>query len=318
MVIISIEKGSAFITIAFIISNELQITEQTYSNIIEPLKSSLNSTLGQSIVGNLIDNEPILEITDDKRIIEFINHKSINLLQNTDVINQIDIGEIKKEIQNILLKQKNKNYEFIFDKFGLFEQIEQKVREDIKNNDIEVIIIGETIIANKYLFKEQINKNDEEEVQCFLYHGTKLANHTKIISNHFLMPGQNIIRKQNDKGYYGKGIYATDNIFYASKYSNGYKTLKPNEKISVIGCLGIYNPNHSNEIFDLTQHGLALPDDIIKSYGIHYALVGSKNNFYPITEIEKDKNFIVATEYVFPNKYQLIPLCSFTIMRTSF
>lgn len=323
MIIVNIEKGSTFITIAFIISDEFGETKQIYSRIIKPLKESLNSSLGKSIVGNIMDVEPIFDFPDNQKIVEFVNHRSINLLQNAEVLNEIDPEGIKNEIREILLRRKNKNFEFIFKNFELFEEIENKVRKDIEISDIESIIIGETIIANKYYeeylkIKEKINTIGEEETQCFLYHGTKLSNQPKIIRNHFLMPGQDMIGPQIDNGYFGKGIYATDNIFYASMYSNGYKILKFNEKVSVIGCLGIFSESHSSEILDATQDGLTLPDDKIKFYGIHHALIGSKNNYYPIVENDKDKSFIVANELVFPNKYQIIPFCSFTVMRTPF
>ena len=42
------------------------------------------------------------------------------------------------------------------------------------------------------------------------------------------MPGQDKLPNKTDSGYYGKGIYATENMFYASKYANGYKDLEFN------------------------------------------------------------------------------------------
>lgn len=52
---------------------------------------------------------------------------------------------------------------------------------------------------------------------------------------------------------------------------------------------------------------------------IHLALVGSSNDFRPpITEDGIDENFVVAHELVFPNKYQIIPICTFLVMRAQY
>lgn len=41
-------------------------------------------------------------------------------------------------------------------------------------------------------------------------------------------------------------------------------------------------------------------------------------SFYQLKKSDIDKNIIVADEYVFPYKYQIIPICSFTVMRTDY
>lgn len=47
-------------------------------------------------------------------------------------------------------------------------------------------------------------------------------------------------------------------------------------------------------------------------------MVGSNNRFEPITNDERENNLIIAEEFVFPKKYQIIPICSFTVMRTDY
>ena len=200
----------------------------------------------------------------------------------------------------------------------------EKTLKNIQKNGIELIIIGETIIADEYfdeyeLIRNRIKSNNEEETEYFLYHGTSLEKQSRIIQEHFLQPGQNKIEKQLDNGFYGKGIYATNNIFYASIYSKGYQPLYCNDKATVLGCIGIYSQSHSEIINDLQQDWLTLPEDRISHYGIHQALVGSSNKqFYPINKNKKDENFIFAKEFVFPNRFQIIPVVSFIIKRTSY
>lgn len=164
-----------------------------------------------------------------------------------------------KEASLLLWKENNNKYwSYIFSNIDLFEEAEKQILKDIQNNAFEMIITGHTIIANKYLsqynkIKAKIPQNDV--FKCFLYHGSRLNNHTKIIKNHFLMPGKDAM-EQTDKGYYGKGIYATENMFYASIYGNEYNVLKYYEKTSIICCRVIYNKSKIKDINNLKYFGL--------------------------------------------------------------
>ena len=66
---------------------------------------------------------------------------------------------------------------------------------------------------------------------------------------------------------------------------------------------------------DLSYKGKKIDKDIEKNYGINHALVGISNEFLPISESEKEDNDIYGEEFVFADKYQIIPICSFTMMR---
>lgn len=66
----------------------------------------------------------------------------------------------------------------------------------------------------------------------------------------------------------------------------------------------------------MSYKGKEIESDVKENYGIHKVLVGNKNKFYPIQPNEKEKNDIVAEEYVFPQKYQICPILSLMIMRT--
>lgn len=131
--------------------------------------------------------------------------------------------------------------------------------KDVSQNEIELIIVAQTIITNKNIkkYNEIVKKikPDYNRKQLFLYHGTALKNHQLIVNNHFLMPGQDELPNKTDSGYYGKGIYATDNMFYASKYANGYKGLNFNGKTHVICCMSVYDTSKVNELHDLSFYG---------------------------------------------------------------
>ena len=147
-----------------------------------------------------------------------------------------------------------------------------------------------------------------------LYHGSRMDNHSKIVKSHFKMPGKDEV-KQLDPGYYGKGIYATDNIFYASMYGNGFSYLKYNEIAPVICCISIYNESNIKEIHDKSFYGKEIPEEITKSYGIHHAMVGNSTKYWPVSPSDMKKSFLVAGEFVFPLKYQIMPICSILVMR---
>lgn len=290
-----------------------------FNEIISPIKDKLKSAMGKSIVGNLVE-EPKIKTIDEEESTKTLNKKSINVLQNAHCVDEIKLTEIKSEISKHLHDEiAYKNLELIFSNEELFEEAEKQVRKDIESNPHEMVIIGHTIIANKYFdeynkIKSKIPKDDL--IEKFLYHGTRLANHQSIVRKHFSIPGQDKV-EQRDEGFYGRGIYANENMFYASMYANGHE-LETNEKASVFCCSAIYNQKYVLELTDLSQNGSPISEEIISNYGINHALVGSSNNYLPIEYPDPDKNSIIAEEFVFPTKYQIVPICSFIVMNTNF
>lgn len=191
-----------------------------------------------------------------------------------------------------------------------------------------MIVVDQTIIpSNFFKHYEKIKKkilkkiNESEKIERFLYHGTRFSNHPKIIKHHFIMPGSKKVEK-TDESYFGKGIYATDNIFYASLYGSSYHQMKGNDISSIFCCLSIHNPKYAIDIKDYADEelvaGKPLPKEVIDNYGIHRVLVGDKKFFHVIKNEEKIDSNLIAYEFVFPNKYQILPIFSFKVMRTDF
>lgn len=185
-----------------------------------------------------------------------------------------------------------------------------------------MVITGQTIIANKYFdqYNDVKRRIPAENVyEGFLYHGSRISNHQKIVKKHLYMPGVDKEIKQLDAGYYGVGIYATENIFYASIYANKYPNpLKVNEKTSVICCRVIFDKTKVNEVKNLSLMGKKIDHTIADNFGINHTVVGDSLRYRPLSESPQNRNIIVAEEYVFPYKYQIIPICSFTVMRTDY
>ena len=63
---------------------------------------------------------------------------------------------------------------------------------------------------------------------------------------------------------------------------------------------------------------LMISGNLNNKYGIYKFFVSNVNNFEVISELEAYNSYIVANEFVFPNKYQIVPICSFNVMRTEF
>ena len=341
--IVCVERGSVFLTIAFIMTGQLTQTKQDCLEVVNLIKA----TLGESIIGTYDTeiNIPGDENNDNdgnKGPKEIFKDQTINFLQNPEIIEKIDFNKVRDEVLEILQNQQNKNWNKIFEHIDLFESAEEQVYEDIRKNEIELIIIGETIIANKYfeeynnikqeILKEIENKDEYKNVknELFLYHGSSLKNHLKIIKSHFYSPNTNIPRA--DGGYFGRGVYATDNIFYAAMYTfKPYRLLNFDDsenKGYVFCCQAIFHPKHIKVIqsTDEEREASELPIDPNRKYGMNKARVGSANAFHFIEEEEeevkeeenKEKSLITANEFVFPNEHQIVPICSFTVMRTKF
>lgn len=319
--IIKVESGSTFLKIAFLSSNIFNNADTNLNLLLAPLREKLNSAIGQSIIGNFID-EPEIELTNDIQINDICKIKSSNLLQNPIDLEEIELNYLKKEALRFLSNENiYKNWSFLFQNHALFDEAEKQVRSDIQKNAFEMVIIGQTIIQNKYFaqyneIKRQIPPNNVFE--GFLYHGTRIANHQKIIKTHFYMPGVDKEIKQIDFGFFGVGIYATENLFYASYYANYCNLLKINEKASIICCRVIYDKSKIIEIKDLSFYGVKIDPKIANKFGIHHTVVGDSVYYHPISLSPNNRNVIVAGEYVFPNKYQIIPICSFIVMRTDY
>lgn len=321
MIIVNYAEGSTFLTIAFIFTDEF-IEEPQYKEIVDSIKAELSSLNGNTIVGNII-NEPKINIPTDDDIKEFYEKKSVNILQNLAVLDQIDFYEIKKEVHQKLEKFKNLNYKFIYKNFNVFAKAEKNAREDIINNEIELVITGVTIISNVHYMKiKRIRKFLKDKAcECFLYHGTNLKNHYGIINDHFLMPDEN--PNIRDYGYFGRGLYATDNIYYASMYIHNFEHLSNYEKAPILCCCAIYNTDYEVKISPKDQEkykGKPLDDEVVDNYGVHSTVVGSNCQYLPFdhNSTDPDSLLIKPKEYVFGNEFQLVPVCSLTVMKTDF
>lgn len=316
-IIVGIDRGSLFLKLAFIdyFSDQMGSNAQkSFQNV----KSKFCSTLGKSIIGNLI-NEPKLTIPDDRRINELLNKPSMNLLQNNEKLNEVELNNLVKLVLEHAQSDDHKMYvNFLINKKEDYENAEKMIKKDISQNQYEMVIVAESVIANKSLdefqkIKNSIYQSDKQE--GFLYHGSGLGNHFGIIENGFYVPNGS---SGSHGALFGLGVYATENLFYACRYANGNYRMKIYKRVPVLLCKTIYNRKKKVEItFDTIDDYISRPasDDVKKNYGVHHALVG-RDFFWCAVDPRSFDTHITGDEYVFPNSNQIIPICSFTVMRS--
>ncbi|KAK8896155.1 hypothetical protein M9Y10_014049 [Tritrichomonas musculus] len=316
VVILDYERGSTILIIMLLSIDDFgpKLNEK-YEKYAEELKEKVESPLGQEIVGNFVGEVDIQIPTDED------TKKQFNFLQTSEVNNE-DIEDIRKEVLSKIKKEKSKfNWEYVFSQEEYYNKMEEQVRNDIKKNPYEMIICGQSLLANKYMKDLEKIKGMHPENKWkdrFLYHGTALINHPKILDKHFKDQNSADVKK-TDAGYYGIGIYGTNNLYYASYYANKLAFLKPDDKTYVICCRAIYNNDKVRDVKDIkSYYGKPIDQDIQKSYGINRALVGSSAKFLPISKDQSRQDPVSAREYVFADKTQIVPFSSFTVMRKEY
>ena len=153
--IVSVEKGSAVIKLAYLeeINTKSEEEKSSFLKKCDELDLKFKGTIGKSVVGNVI-GEPIYSLPDDKKIQDEYNKPWLNALQNIHELDQYDLEYIKKSCLEVLKNNTcKKNWAFIFKHNKIYEDIEKQIIKDVSLNEIEFIIVAQTIITNKNIEK---------------------------------------------------------------------------------------------------------------------------------------------------------------------
>ncbi|KAK8898142.1 hypothetical protein M9Y10_000413 [Tritrichomonas musculus] len=325
--IIQIERGSIITKLAifkekFSICKSFKKLKENVVRIFNAIKEKFQTALGKSIVGCVI-GEPDITIPNEQEIQELFKNSTSNIFQNFDELNDAEFDFIEmiaiEQAQNDDCKT---NYKYIIDHKPEYEMAEKQIKNDIELNPYELTAVGSSIIMNKLNKEHESLKNQIPQDQLatgYIYHGTKTSNHFSIAKSFFKNPNVDSLDniKITDAGYFGKGTYATNNIYYACYYANQLELLKVGQKVSILYCKYIYNKNFVEEKTKV-ELGSSISKQISKNHGINHAFVGSENHFKPILKADAHKHKVAAEEFVFPEKYMIIPMFSFTIMRRDY
>lgn len=96
--IISIESGSTFLTIAFIITNKLERTMEKYSQLITQINDKLVA-LGDPIMGkNIKIKRTNIKFQNEKNMKNIV----VNFIQNTEIVDQINFEENREEVLQLI------------------------------------------------------------------------------------------------------------------------------------------------------------------------------------------------------------------------
>lgn len=321
---VELDQESLFLKLAFMDSFSDHFVENSNKSF-EKVKDKLSSTLGKSIVGNLV-NEPELTTPCQHEIKELLSKPTMNLLHNTESLNKIELDEIVKPVLSRAANDDHqmKYVEFLQNHKEDFAKAERKIRKDIAKDQYELVIVAQSVITNKFLdeyqrIKDSLDPFDVKEK--FLYRGALLNKHFMAIEKGF---NDNV--KGSKGALFGLGVYATQNLFYACYYGNGNgcEKVKIYDRAPVFLCKTVYNRNKIQEIKisdykndDVKNHFLSQPisDDIKNNYGIHHALVGRTSSWRAV-DWRSPEAIITGEEFVFANRNQIVPICSFTVMRS--
>lgn len=283
-VIINVESSPTNLQIALLSIEDFNSDfENMLDNFVEELKLKLE-----------IDGDAKIRVPDDNDIIKVFSRPSIK--HHYDLQN-LDMNKIRQVVLQRLQKDKSMyNWKFIFEHEDLYNQMDKKINDDLMINPYELYVVNKTLFPNKSI--DEYNKvkskiPEDEIVECFLYNGSAL--------------------KETNNGFFGKGFYATSNPYFAAMIANDEKPLKLNETIQIICYTAIFNKTKTNELKSAINNK-TIDTETRKKFGINYAIVGDSTGFLPVNSND-DKSTIIAEEFVFPNKIQLVPLCSFTVIR---
>lgn len=329
--IIGIEQGSSVLTIAVFkealasgIKGFFKRVKNFAVSKLEWIVSKFTSSMGKKAVfGNLIEH-PKFTIPNEAEIQALFNSSKSNLLQNLKEFNEFDDNDVDALEMDVINEATNdeckKNFKYIIANKPIIAKAEEQLRNDIKMNKYEMIINAITMITsslNQEYEKQKLKIPQNDLVEFFTYHGSVLANQFGIALESFKNPDEDDMSgiRRHDGGYYGVGIYSTDNPLYACIYAHHYRSLKPNEQASILYCKAFYNKKYKNEMNEV-KVGRKIDFTTKRRSGINTAFVGNCALYHPISPSEVHNHQIVAHEYVYPNKYQIIPMFSFVVMRS--
>ena len=288
-VIFNIEQGIK-LKIALLLKNNLKKIHEFADKINSSFLSRINTQIN-------LPNDVAIQNT---------YKKSTKFLNNESYLNKNDIETMTEKVLEYLLQQKIKNkWDFVLQYHDIFDNAEKQILADILNCPFEIIVTDLNVIANNHIneFEEVKKKISLEDQKIkYLYHLSNFNNY-QIDKN-----------SQFDSGYFGVGIYATDNVFFATTIENNFHKLKKDEKVHIIFTKVIYNKAFLEEIVGKALDKKSTEPKIAKNYGVHHVFVGNSENFPLIPNSPHES--ISANEYIFQNRSQIIPILSLSIMRT--
>ena len=342
--IIEIKKGSLNVCIAlnYLIQEKLEntsIENKTYNEIIKELNEYIG--LEAKNIKDILKNNLSIAQQNKEFKPDFAIEKLYDLESNPEELAKcilekknsndgINIYEISKSITDEKIKsffdslyeKTRETQDYLYKDLFSYANIEledylqifdKEFEEKLKNSIFEY---NTKYIAYIYRYDENYNSG---QLHCnnikkkILFHGTNSICISKILAGHF---------KDSNCHIFGPGIYFSDLLDYTWYYAddsgkennrnNFWNIPKINDSFSFIVSNVYYDKTKFEQVYDCKKQNIEVPE-----FGIRHALVDYNSSPIPKNELDNYNKF-KGTEYLIPNKKQILPLLSVTVERVKY
>ena len=299
---------------------------------IKDLNSFLKFLLLKKLTNKIENISQYENLKNVEEVIKFIKNnqdfkEDINWQNENNIISYLKYLNNKDLDKNSLLeklfaeKKEVKNDIFDYWKYlSIYEEhnnnFEHKFFEDIKNSYLDYSLINMNILERdnpeEYEYKKKECKNMKTMILYFL---SEINND----SNQF-----NLKLEYSNKSTYGRGFYFSDSIDDIVRCQNNEIIPKIGECFSLIICEIFYDEEKLKEVdknlslsADLNQIISLKDKEKVEPNGL------KKIGIFPLNDSNNSNNSNngkrkICTEYVLSEKYQILPLYTFTLRRNEY
>ena len=293
-------------------------SSEEVNGILKKIETKKFVCLGNNFASEARYNTPDFSQEENRiKLVNFLNESNEGIIQASSAISKEEFDNIiDKTIQNVTdvaIAQEINQKQLILYKLEEFNtQIESILEQARKDSIFEFCISGISVI-NRDTTEYQNNKNNCQNLKTrFLFHGTSSDCSSFIVTTNFFTA---------KTAFFGPGIYMTDMLDYAgfyaytenhAKFKNHNKIRAKDKSFVIVASQIYYNDSLFEKCYEKTKK--EVPNEGIRfvnvnAYGSPLSKEQTKENGY--------KGFI-GTEYILPDKKQILPLYSITLKRSEY
>lgn len=288
------------------------------NSVLKKIETKKFVCLGNNFASEAKYNTPDFSKEENRiKLVNFLNESDEGIIQASSAISKEEFDNIiDKTIDNVTdvaIAQEINQKQLILYKLEEFNTKIESILEQAKKDSIFEFCIAGISLINRDITEYQNNKNNCQNLKTrFLFHGTSSNSSSFIVTTNFFTA---------TTAFFGPGIYMTDMLDYAgfyaftenrSKFENHNRIRKKDDTFVIVVSQIYYNDSLFEKYYEKTNE--EIPDEGIRfvnvnAYGGPLSKEQTKENGY--------KGFI-GTEYVLPDKKQILPLYSITLKRSEY
>ena len=257
---------------------------------------------------NSVSNNLIINTENKMNNIEEINDNKINIYEASKNITMKDLENFYDDLSKKADEQENNMKKLIkrLDEFNeVFDIYFEKALEDsVFEYKIEYIFLVDKKM-DKYLEEKSNCMNRIEQI---VFHGTALNSAILIVSDQF-----------RDSKYHkiGKGVYFTDMLDYAWRYSKGDGSRVTNipklgDYFSIVASDIYYDKNKIEVVYDNSTKNIP-----VRKFGVRNCYTDYRGKNLSKDQLNNYKG-LIWKEYLITDKDQILPLYSITMKRVEY